>query len=76
MATGAIVLSTAFALLVIDDELNTIRGSMSSMREHMMATRRLSVDLGGGNCEWKEPLREVPVDIDVENTVVVGFPAG
>jgi hypothetical protein len=76
MATGAIVLSTAFALLVIDDELNTIRGSMSSMREHMMATRRLSVDLGGGNCEWKEPLGDVPVDIDVENTVVVGFPAG
>jgi hypothetical protein len=76
MATGAIVLSTAFTLLVIDDELNTIRGSMSSIKEHMMATRRLSVDLGGGNCEWKEPLGVVPPDADFEKTLVVGFPSG
>lgn len=76
MVTGAIVLSTAFALLVIDDELNTIRGSMSIMREQAMSSRRLSVDLGGGNCEWKEPLRVAPDNADFEKTLVAGFPAG
>lgn len=77
MATGAVVLSTAFALLVIDDEINSIRtGMMRSIKDTLKSKRRLSLDLGGGNCEWREPLRTVPDNVEFEKTLIAGFPSG
>jgi hypothetical protein len=77
MTTAAIVLSTAFALLVIDDEINSIRADMmTAIKDTLKSKRRLSIDLGGGNCEWREPFRTVPDGVDFEKTIIAGFPSG
>jgi len=39
------------------------------------AQRRLSVDLGGGACEWQPPEYEVPNNIDFFKTLIAGFPS-
>ena len=46
------------------------------IKQRVLAGRRLSIDLGGGDCEWREPLNDVPEDADFEKTLVVGFPSG
>jgi len=38
--------------------------------------RRLSLDLGGGNCKWGPPDYEVPEEIDFHKTLIAGFPSG
>ncbi|KAL3767439.1 hypothetical protein ACHAWO_012829 [Cyclotella atomus] len=77
VATGAIVFATAFALLVIDDEVNSIRAGMTSaVRDTLKSKRKLSIDLGNGNCEWREPLKTVPDNLDFEKTLIAGFPSG
>jgi hypothetical protein len=40
------------------------------------SSRELSVDLGDGACQWTEPMREVPEDLDLWKTLLVGFPSG
>jgi hypothetical protein len=77
MATGAVVLATAFALLVIDDEINSLRSGMTSaIRDTLKFKRKLSIDLGNGDCEWREPSKTVPDGLDFEKTLIVGFPSG
>jgi len=39
------------------------------------AQRRLSIDLGGGACEWQPPEYEIPNDIDFFKTLIAGFPS-
>ncbi len=38
--------------------------------------RQLSINYGGGQCEWEPPLYDVPETIDFYKTMVVGFPSG
>ncbi len=37
--------------------------------------RRLSIDLGGGNCEWMPPEYDIPNNIDFFKTLIAGFPS-
>ena len=37
--------------------------------------RRLSLNLGGGACEWEPPEYDVPTDISFFKTVIAGFPS-
>mmetsp|Transcript_10017 Transcript_10017/g.18259 ORF Transcript_10017/g.18259 Transcript_10017/m.18259 type:complete len:596 (+) Transcript_10017:38-1825(+) len=38
--------------------------------------RRLSLDLGNGNCKWQPPTYDVPESIDFHKTIIAGFPSG
>ena len=38
--------------------------------------RTLSLNLGGGNCEWQPPTYEVPTTLDFHKTIIAGFPSG
>ena len=38
--------------------------------------RRLSLNLGNGNCKWEPPAVDVPSNIDFHKTVIAGFPSG
>jgi hypothetical protein len=38
--------------------------------------RRLSIDLGGGACEWTLPEYDVPANINFHKTVIAGYPSG
>eukprot|EP00584_Thalassiosira_punctigera_P017367 CAMPEP_0172548244 /NCGR_PEP_ID=MMETSP1067-20121228/17578_1 /TAXON_ID=265564 ORGANISM="Thalassiosira punctigera, Strain Tpunct2005C2" /NCGR_SAMPLE_ID=MMETSP1067 /ASSEMBLY_ACC=CAM_ASM_000444 /LENGTH=588 /DNA_ID=CAMNT_0013335439 /DNA_START=104 /DNA_END=1870 /DNA_ORIENTATION=+ len=42
------------------------------------SARRLSnsLNLGGGNCQWKPPTYEVPEELDFQKTFVAGYPSG
>ena len=40
------------------------------------AQRRLTLDLGGGNCKWQPPVFDVPENIDFHKTIIAGFPSG
>eukprot|EP00804_Cyclotella_cryptica_P003650 CCRYP_002217-RA/>CCRYP_002217-RA protein AED:0.27 eAED:0.27 QI:433/1/1/1/1/1/2/92/153 len=77
---GVVTLLAAVAIFVIDDELNSLRGgfisSRSGSRRRAKSGRGLSLDLGGGNCQWKEPLAAVPAEIDFYKTLPAGFPSG
>jgi len=39
------------------------------------AQRRLSLDLGGGACEWEPPEYNIPNNIDFFKTLIAGFPS-
>ncbi len=53
-----------------------------ALRVHVPATldlpsqRSLSINLGGGKCEWTPPTGVVPEDIDFYKTVIAGYPSG
>jgi hypothetical protein len=36
----------------------------------------LSINLGGGACQWKPPEYDVPTNIDFHKTVIAGYPSG
>jgi hypothetical protein len=36
----------------------------------------LSINLGGGACQWKPPVYDVPENIDFHKTVIAGYPSG
>merc|ERR1719343_340333 len=38
--------------------------------------RRLSINLGGGDCEWTPPDYEGVEELDLHKTAIVGFPSG
>ena len=38
--------------------------------------RLLSLDLGGGSCKWQPPIYNVPAELDLHKTLIVGFPSG
>ncbi|KAL9178303.1 hypothetical protein ACHAXT_001731 [Thalassiosira profunda] len=38
--------------------------------------RKLSLNLGNGNCKWQPPTYEVPEEIDFQKTLVAGYPSG
>lgn len=42
----------------------------------LQSQRRLSLNLGGGNCKWQPPVYEVPEEIEFYKTVIAGFPSG
>ncbi|EJK48025.1 hypothetical protein THAOC_33214 [Thalassiosira oceanica] len=41
-----------------------------------VSQRRLTLNLGGGNCKWQPPIYDVPETIDFHKTVIAGFPSG
>ncbi|KAL3776469.1 hypothetical protein ACHAWO_000048 [Cyclotella atomus] len=73
---GVVTLFAALAILVVDDELNSLRSGYIHQIRRAKAGRGLSLNLGGGDCEWKEPLAVVPTEIDLWKTLLVGFPSG
>eukprot|EP00804_Cyclotella_cryptica_P012111 CCRYP_009833-RA/>CCRYP_009833-RA protein AED:0.10 eAED:0.03 QI:0/0/0/1/1/1/5/0/466 len=77
---GVVTLLAAVAILVLDEELHTLRGgfvaSQSGFRRLSKSGRGLSLDLGGGDCEYKEPMAVVPLEIDFHKTLLAGFPSG
>ena len=38
--------------------------------------RKMSLKLGGGNCQWQPPTYDVPESIDFHKTIIAGFPSG
>ena len=38
--------------------------------------RKLSLNLGNGECKWQPPTYYVPNDVDFHKTLVAGFPSG
>ena len=80
VTAGIVTLLAAVAILVVDEELNSLRGgfvnSRTSSRLLAKNGRGLSLDLGGGDCEYKEPIPVVPVEIDFHKTLLAGFPSG
>jgi len=38
--------------------------------------RKMSLNLGGGQCEWQPPTYEVPTTLDFHKTIIAGFPSG
>mmetsp|Transcript_17720 Transcript_17720/g.38284 ORF Transcript_17720/g.38284 Transcript_17720/m.38284 type:complete len:549 (+) Transcript_17720:92-1738(+) len=38
--------------------------------------RKLSINLGGGDCKWEPPVYDVPEDLDFHKTFIAGFPSG
>ena len=52
-----------------------LRGRDDSDRDDGLQ-RRLSLDLGAGNCKWQPPQYAVPDDIDFHKTLIAGFPSG
>ncbi|KAL3774835.1 hypothetical protein HJC23_005414 [Cyclotella cryptica] len=80
VAAGIVTLFAAAAILVVDEELNSLRGGFVASRSGSRLLgkngRGLSLDLGGGNCEYKEPLAVVPAEIDFYKTLLAGFPSG
>jgi hypothetical protein len=77
---GVFTLLAAVAIFFVDDELSPLRGGFVSIksksRRRAKRGRGLSLNLGGGNCELKEPLADVPVEIDFYKTLLAGFPSG
>lgn len=77
LSATAVTLLVALGIIAIDDELNSIKGGyISQIRRTKKSGRGLSLNLGGGDCEWKEPLAVVPEEIDLFKTLLVGFPSG
>ena len=38
--------------------------------------RKMSLNLGGGNCQWQPPTYEVPSEINFHKTIIAGYPSG
>ncbi|KAL7518232.1 hypothetical protein ACHAWX_003078 [Stephanocyclus meneghinianus] len=80
VTAGIVTLLAAVAILVVDEELNSLRGGFVDSRtgSRLLAKngRGLSLDLGGGDCEYKEPMPVVPTEIDFHKTLLAGFPSG
>ena len=78
ITAGTLTLLAALAILVVDEELSSLRGGFIANQSQRYAKigRGLSLYLGGGDCEWKEPLAVVPEEIDLWKTLLVGFPSG
>lgn len=73
VSAGVVILFSALAILVIDEEINSLRGDyVSKIRRAPKAGRGLSMNLGDGECEWKPPIAKVPVEIDLWKTLLVG----
>ncbi|KAL7502350.1 hypothetical protein ACHAXN_000325, partial [Cyclotella atomus] len=63
-------------IFVADEKLNVVKDSLRVGRNTKGFSRGLSVDLGDGACKWTEPMREVPEELDLWKTLLVGFPSG
>lgn len=74
---GVVTIFAAFAIIAIDEELDSFRdGYLNQVRGRTKkAGRGLSLNLGGGDCEWKAPVTQVPEEIDFFKTLLVGFPS-
>ena len=68
IALVAILLLVAIISLV-KDRHNTLEVGNSFLR-------RLSINLGGGKCEWKPPLYEVPSNLNFTKLLIAGYPSG
>lgn len=78
ITTGALTVLAVLAILVVDEELSSLRGGFVQNQFMLRAKQRrdLSINLGGGECEWQPPLAVVPLEIDLWKTLLVGFPSG
>ncbi|KAL3779270.1 hypothetical protein ACHAWO_009908 [Cyclotella atomus] len=63
-------------IFVADEKLNVVKDSLRVGRNTKGSSRGLSVDLGDGACKWTELMREVPEELDLWKTLLVGFPSG
>ena len=41
-----------------------------------VSQRRLSLNLGGGECLWQPPIYDVPETMDFHKTIIAGYPSG
>ncbi len=61
---------------------NALRGKASDDKIYVPPSldivdrRKLSLDLGGGNCKWQPPTYQVPEEIDFHKAIIAGFPSG
>lgn len=66
----------------IEESPRQVRPIIDASQMHVPATldllsqRKLSLNLGGGNCKWQPPTYDVPIDIDFHKTVIAGYPSG
>ena len=75
LTATALTFIVALALVILDEELSALRGGyIQSLRQ--TSGRGLSLYLGNGKCQWKEPMAVVPTEIDLYKTLLVGFPSG
>lgn len=73
---GVVTIFAVLAILAIDDELESYRdGYAHQVRRRKKAGRGLSFNLGGGDCEWKAPVSQVPEEVDFTKILLVGFPS-
>jgi hypothetical protein len=83
---GAVALLVALGILVADEYLSVSNDALLGRQASMRGMgRQLAVDLdddddrvdlGDGKCEWAEPMKVVPEDVDLWKTLLVGFPSG
>ena len=71
MTAGSVALLVGLGVLVADENMSSLRGNNAPG-----IRRGLSIDLGDGDCEWAEPITEVPDELDLWKTLLVGFPSG
>ncbi|KAL3802623.1 hypothetical protein HJC23_011947 [Cyclotella cryptica] len=72
ISAGALGLVTAFALYIIDGEINGLRASLLNGG----GRRSLSVDLGDGDCVYKPPQPRVSPKVKFHKYLLAGFPSG
>lgn len=75
LAASAAVLSFVTFVRVIDEDLKLKTLTEAIRLRGWELHRRMSINLGGGLCEWTAPIRSVPTNIDYHKTLVVGFPS-
>ena len=61
------------SIIVYDRDLKYYKQVFEMLgRDH----RRISINLGDGNCEWTAPIRQPPTEIDFHKTLIAGYPSG
>ena len=64
ISAGTLLVLAAFAVLKVDEQLNTLRTS------DKVSGRQLSTNLGGGDCNWEPPNPNLDPDIDFHKVLL------
>jgi trimethylamine:corrinoid methyltransferase-like protein len=61
------------SVVVVDQDLKYIKQAFDLRgRNH----QQMSINLGGGNCQWTAPMISAPTGVDFHKTMIVGSPSG
>jgi hypothetical protein len=72
--TASVLITLALvSVVVVDQDLKYLKLAFDLRGR---GQRHLSINLGGGNCEWTAPIRDPPSGVDFHKTLVAGFPSG